>query len=153
LELFSAGGSVTNLADGTIASVYGVEFHGAPGAIVNARTIAGSTITGFQGDAVTFAPGVAGNLGSARDSRSLGVALRQVVLWNGRTVTVLLADDLPLGKGFHAFEAENGFRWTDGNALLPASLSDTADAGSEFELHVACSSVYEDTNDRLRDAA
>ncbi len=81
-------------------------------------------------------------LGVARDPRLLGVALRRMALWRGRHVQVLEAEDAALQQGFHAFEAENGFRWTNGNALLPASLLDGADAGALLELHVACTARY-----------
>ena len=61
-------------------------------------------------------------LGLARDSRSLGVALEHVRLWQGRAVRVLDAADAGLAEGFHPFEPDNGFRWTDGDAVLPAAL-------------------------------
>ena len=48
--------------------------------------------------------------------------VRQIRLWQGRQLRLLHAEDTALAEGFHAFEPDNGFRWTDGNAVLPASL-------------------------------
>jgi len=86
-----------------------------------------------------FAPDV---LGLARDPRKLGVALRQITLWHGRHLAVIPADDARLDAGFHAFETENGFRWMDGDALLPASLFAAFGAGCELTLHIACTTQY-----------
>jgi hypothetical protein len=61
-------------------------------------------------------------LGLARDPRSLGVALRQVVVSQRTRFRAMQADDKLLADGFHAFEADNGFRWTDGEAVVPAAL-------------------------------
>jgi hypothetical protein len=58
-------------------------------------------------------------LGLARDPRSLGVALRQIIVRQGAASRLICAADTLLADGFHAFEADNGFRWTDGDALLP----------------------------------
>lgn len=44
-----------------------------------------------------------------------------------RRVRSIEADDASLCEGFHAFEVDEEFRWTNGNALLPASLSDGLD--------------------------
>jgi uncharacterized repeat protein (TIGR03803 family) len=81
-------------------------------------------------------------LGLARDPRRLGAALRQVVLWQGRHLKVMQADDPSWCEGFHAFEADNGFRWTDGNARLPAALFEGVDGPCELTLHVACTTRY-----------
>ena len=81
-------------------------------------------------------------LGLARDPRLLGVALRRLKIWQGHRLQVIEADDRRLTAGFHLFEAANGFRWTDGNALLPASLFDGVVGRSELELHVGCTARY-----------
>jgi hypothetical protein len=78
----------------------------------------------------------------ARDPRQLGVALRQAVLWQGRQVKTMEADDEALVEGFHAFEVGERMRWTDGNARLPASLFDGFDGACELELHVVCIARY-----------
>ena len=61
-------------------------------------------------------------LGLSRDPRVLGVAIRQIVAWRGRFPTVTEAGDPLLRDGFHGYEPDNGFRWTNGDADLPASL-------------------------------
>jgi hypothetical protein len=87
--------------------------------------------------------GAQDRLGLARDPRLLGVALRRVLLWRGRQLKAIEADDPLLCDGFHAFEADNGFRWTDGNARLPAALFDGVEPNCELQLHVACATQYE----------
>jgi microcystin-dependent protein len=81
-------------------------------------------------------------LGLARDPRLLGVALRQVRVWHRRHLSVLEANDPQWREGCHAFEPDNGFRWTNGNALLPASLFAGVAGTCEIELHVGCSTRY-----------
>jgi hypothetical protein len=61
-------------------------------------------------------------LGLGRDPLSLGVAVRRIVIRQGSRWRVIAADDAALVEGFHAFEAANGLRWTDGDAVLPAAL-------------------------------
>jgi len=80
-------------------------------------------------------------LGLARDPRSLGVAVRRVLVWQGWRVTVIEAADPSLTGGFHAYEADNDFRWTDGDALLP--LPPTVTGACEVELRVAGTTRYE----------
>jgi hypothetical protein len=92
-------------------------------------------------------------LGLARDPRLLGVALRQIKLWQGRHVRVIEADDTRLSQGFHAFEAGSGLRWTDGNALLPASLFEGVVGPCELELRVGCTTRYVASQDGVRAAA
>ena len=66
--------------------------------------------------------GIPAELGLARDFRRLGVAVRRIALRQGTRFSVLQASDPRLGQGFHAYEPENGWRWTDGDATLPATL-------------------------------
>ncbi len=73
-------------------------------------------------------------LGLARDQRMLGVAVRQVRLWQGARLRVLEASDASLDSGFHAFEPSNGWRWTSGDARLPAALFDGVDGACKVEL-------------------
>jgi hypothetical protein len=82
-------------------------------------------------------------LGLARDPRLLGVALRQMLLWQGRQLKTLEAADAMLCKGFHQFEPDNGFRWTDGNAEVPTALFQNADGICELQLHVGCTTQYQ----------
>ena len=88
--------------------------------------------------------GAPDQLGLARDPRSLGVALRRITLRRGAGLRVIEADEPRLTEGFHAFEADNGFRWTDGDAVLPAELFAGFDGDIEVELHVGCTAHYVD---------
>jgi hypothetical protein len=81
-------------------------------------------------------------LGFARDPRRLGVALRQILLWRGAHLSMIAVDDQRLSDGFHAFEADHAFRWTNGDALLPAELFAGVRSACELELHVPCTSRY-----------
>jgi hypothetical protein len=66
--------------------------------------------------------GVPQELGFARDARSLGVAVKQMTLVQGARQRTLGAAAASLNDGYHAFEADSGVRWTDGDAGIPASL-------------------------------
>ena len=81
-------------------------------------------------------------LGLARDPRMLGVALRRVMLSQGRHIKVMEADHPLLWDGFHAFETDNDFRWTDGSAALPAVLFAGVHGICELTLVVACTARY-----------
>ena len=83
-------------------------------------------------------------LGLARDPRTLGVALRRLVVRQGRRLGVIEAMDDRLTDGFHAFEPDNGFRWTDGDAAVPQSLLAGCAGPVELTLQVACSTRYID---------
>jgi T5SS/PEP-CTERM-associated repeat protein len=65
---------------------------------------------------------VPAELGLARDTRPLGVGLRRLVLRQGARFIVVEADDTRLSHGFHDYEHDNGYRWTNGDAVLPGSL-------------------------------
>ncbi|MEJ0014987.1 MAG: Hint domain-containing protein [Acetobacteraceae bacterium] len=82
---------------------------------------------------------IPGELGLARDSRPLGVALWRVVTAQQR---VIEADDHTLADGYHAFEHGNGWRWTNGEAALPAALFAGLSGPVEVELHVGCTASY-----------
>ena len=86
--------------------------------------------------------GVPQELGLARDARLLGVALRRIVLWSGRRLRVIDANDAVLAEGFHGFEDAHGFRWTNGDALLPASLFADLSGACAIEITVACTTRY-----------
>jgi Hint domain len=81
-------------------------------------------------------------LGLARDPRLLGVALQRIIVSQGRRMKIVEAHDPLLSVGFHLFEPDNGFRWTDGGAQLPTTLFDGLDGICELELHVACTTQY-----------
>jgi hypothetical protein len=61
-------------------------------------------------------------LGLAGDLRPLGVAVRRLVLAQAWRRTAIEAVSASLTDGFHAFEAEAGIRWTDGDAAVPTEL-------------------------------
>ena len=86
--------------------------------------------------------GVPAELGLARDPRRLGVAVRRVMLWQGARLRVVEAADAALTDGFHPYETENGFRWTDGDARLPATVFGGFGGACELELHVGGAMRY-----------
>jgi hypothetical protein len=61
-------------------------------------------------------------LGLARDPRLLGVAVGRIEARQGDLSQIVTAEDSQLDRGFHAFEADNDFRWTDGDAVVPADI-------------------------------
>ncbi len=87
---------------------------------------------------------VPAELGVARDPRSLGVALRRVVFRQGARFGVIEADDPRLSDGFHSFEHDNGYRWTDGDAVLPVGLFNRFEGPFEVVLHVGGATRYLD---------
>ena len=50
--------------------------------------------------------------------------------------------DPVLSEGFHGFEPDNGLLWTDGDAVLPASLFDALEGSKELVLHVGATTSY-----------
>jgi hypothetical protein len=93
--------------------------------------------------------GVPQELGFARDPRSLGVALRWITLRQGTRSRMISADDERLEQGFHSFEADNKFRWTDGDALIPHALFADLYGSLEIELNVTGTMRYPDDGERV----
>jgi hypothetical protein len=89
-------------------------------------------------------------LGLVRDSRCLGVALRQVVVRQGSWSSAIHADDVRLVDGFHQYESDNGFVWTDGDAGLPMELMPELSAAVEVVLTVASTTRYLDDGVKRR---
>ncbi len=85
-------------------------------------------------------------LGLSRDPRPLGVALRSIALSCGPRIKVMTADDSALTEGFHAFEPELNLRWTNGAALVPASLFEDWDKPIRLELHLDRTTFYPDVD-------
>jgi len=79
--------------------------------------------------------------------------VRQIRLWRGARLRLIEASDPSLDEGFHLFEEDNGFRWTDGNARLPATLFDGVDGACELELYVGGTTQYPLFGEPLRAAA
>jgi T5SS/PEP-CTERM-associated repeat protein len=92
-------------------------------------------------------------LGLARDSRMLGVAVRRIALRQGTTFRLIQASDPALNDGFHSFEPDTGLRWTDGDAGLPASLFKGFHGPTELVLHLGCTAQYPLFGDPLRATA
>jgi hypothetical protein len=88
-------------------------------------------------------------LGIARDPRSLGVALRQVTVWQGALVVPLDADDDRLTAGFHGYEESDRIRWTDGHAELPITAFAGFGAGAVVTLHLGAATRYPDHGERV----
>ncbi len=97
--------------------------------------------------------GVPSELGLARDPRRLGVALRRIMVWHGARVRLIEAADPLLSPGFHVFEPDNGFRWTNGAGRVPSALFDSTSGPSELELHVGCTTWYPSRSAAMRVAA
>ena len=81
-------------------------------------------------------------LGLVRDPRSLGVALRQIVLTQGMRTLVVGAEDKRLTDGFHRFEEDNGIRWTNGDASVPGPLFEEFVGPMELTLDLGCRTAY-----------
>jgi hypothetical protein len=83
-------------------------------------------------------------LGLARDPRSLGIALRRVALWQAARLRIIEAEDPSLTEGLHAFETDNGVRWTNGDAALPSALFDGLAGPVVLELTIPNTTDYMD---------
>ena len=83
-------------------------------------------------------------LGLARDPRVLGVALRRLVLVQARRQQVIEADASTLADGFYPFEPEDGIRWTNGDATIPAELFSGMVGRGMLILHLGAATKYAD---------
>jgi hypothetical protein len=81
-------------------------------------------------------------IGLARDPRPLGVGLQRLVVRQGTRFRVFEAADALLTVGFHAYEAVNGFRWTNGDATAPTELFAGFAGPMEILLTVASTAHY-----------
>jgi hypothetical protein len=88
--------------------------------------------------------GVPQELGLARDPRSLGVALRQIMARQGQRMRLIEAKDDVLTAGYHGFEESSGIRWTDGDATVPGELFDGLAFPLEILLGLGGSTKYVD---------
>jgi hypothetical protein len=61
-------------------------------------------------------------LGLARGPRVFGVALRRIVVRKNARFRIADALDQRLTTGFHTFESDNRFRWTNGDAAIAIRL-------------------------------
>ena len=92
-------------------------------------------------------------LGFARDPRCLGVAMRRLVVRRGSRFRIAEADNSMLVQGFHSFEPDNRFIWTDGDAALPMALLEGFAGPVEIVLIVGGTSHYIEECDRQTAAA
>jgi hypothetical protein len=81
-------------------------------------------------------------LGMARDNRSLGVAVRRLILAQARWQRVVEAKDTALVDGYHRYEAVNDLRWTNGDAAVPEMLFSTMSGAAMLRVELACGSWY-----------
>ncbi len=88
--------------------------------------------------------GVPQELGLARDPRELGVALCQIAVAQQTRKRMMNANDMRLADGFHDFEADKGFRWTNGNAAVPTAMFANLIGPLTIVLHVGATSRYLD---------
>jgi microcystin-dependent protein len=88
--------------------------------------------------------GIQSELGLVRDPRCLGVAIRQLVLSRGTLSHAVNAADPALTDGFHPYEEDNLYRWTDGDATLPASLLEAVPGATMLALHIGEIAHYVD---------
>ena len=79
---------------------------------------------------------VPAELGLARDPRPLGVAIRRIAFRQRAEARVLEAASPQLAVGFHMFEPDNLYRWTDGDALVPSELFASARGPFMLQLEV-----------------
>ncbi len=98
--------------------------------------------------------GVPAELGTVRDPRSLGVALRRVTVQQGRKFMLFDADDERLTAGFHGYEPADRLRWTDGSGALPGDVFAGFDKGAEVMVQLGGATRYPDFGVRVgREAA
>ena len=91
-------------------------------------------------------------IGLARDPRSLGVAVRRILVRQGTRSRTLEANDSRLLDGFHAFEADNDFKWSNGDARLPAGIFADFVGPLEVVVQVAATIRYADDASKSRTA-
>ena len=85
---------------------------------------------------------VPADLGTTRDFRTLGVSIRWIALRAGSRSRVIDAADDRLTEGFHDHEPTEGLRWTDGEAVLPASLFDVVNGPFDIILELGHAAWY-----------
>ncbi|MEI7709921.1 MAG: Hint domain-containing protein [Rhodospirillales bacterium] len=86
--------------------------------------------------------GAPAEFGLSRDPRVLGIAIRALRCWQGPKLRVIGANDAALRDGFHAYEAEHGFRWTNGDALVPPELAAGVAGVWQLDIVVASTARY-----------
>jgi hypothetical protein len=88
-------------------------------------------------------------VGVERDERALGVALRRIVLAQPLRQRSIDAKDTSLTDGFHTFEADHAFRWTNGDAAIPAELFAGAHGPCMLMLQLGATAQYIDEGNQV----
>ncbi len=88
-------------------------------------------------------------VGIERDERVLGVALRRIVLAQPLRQRAIDAKDTSLTDGFYEFEADHKFRWTTGDAAIPAELFAGAQGPCMLMLQLGATAQYIDEGNRV----
>ncbi len=90
-------------------------------------------------------------IGIVRDERALGVALRRIMLAQPLGQRAIDANDISLTDGFYDFEAEYSFRWTTGDAAIPAELFTGAHGPCMLMLQLGATANYIDDDNHVTD--
>ena len=83
-------------------------------------------------------------LGLARDSRCLGVAVRRIEVQQGLACRTIIAGDARLASGFHAVEPGTLIQWTNGDAVVPAGLFAGLTGPLDLVVHLRATAQYID---------
>jgi len=89
-------------------------------------------------------------LGIARDNRELGVAVRLIAITQPGSQRAIEANAPELCEGYHAFEPDNGIRWTNGNAAVPPDLFAGVTGPCMLLLHLGGATHYLDAGTDVR---
>ena len=84
------------------------------------------------------------------DMRELGVAVRRIAVRLATRSRLVQAANARLTDGFHDYEADNDFRWTNGDALVPEDLFARFAGPMQLVLHVGCTTQYLDFGTAVR---
>ncbi len=88
-------------------------------------------------------------IGTARDERALGVALRRIILAQPRRQRAIDASNSSLTDGFHKFEADQALRWTNGDAAIPVELFAGATGPCMLMLQLGATAHYIDEGNQV----
>jgi len=89
-------------------------------------------------------------LGTARDNREIGVAVRRIIVAQPRSQRTVTANAASLTEGYHAFEPDNGIRWTNGDAVVPADLFADVTGPCTLVLHLGGGTDYLDNGRNVK---
>jgi hypothetical protein len=78
--------------------------------------------------------------------------VQRIVLAGARGKWTIDADTVTLVDGYHAFEPDNGIRWTDGDAAVPTELFAAMNSPCMLMLHLGGTTKYLDEGEIVRAA-